>query len=106
MVISQSIYPDLPVWKVEHEYSRVVFANYEEAMAYCKGRFSPMKKRRIPWKESVTTLSSVTTMTGSSKSRCSSRRTDRRYATVTTSFWRRSFYIITGFDQAFAQSRR
>ena len=45
VVISQSTDPDLPVWKVEHDYSTVVFATYEETMAYCKGRFSPAKER-------------------------------------------------------------
>ena len=45
VVISQSTDPDLPVWKVEHDHSTVVFATYEEAMAYCKGRFSPVKER-------------------------------------------------------------
>lgn len=37
--ISQNTDPNFPIWKVQHGYSSVVFATYDEAMAYCKGRF-------------------------------------------------------------------
>ena len=40
VVISQGTDPDFPVWKVEYGFSRVVFGSYDEAMAYCKGRFA------------------------------------------------------------------
>ena len=39
VAISQCTEPGYPVWKVEHSFTCVVFANYEDAMAYCKGRF-------------------------------------------------------------------
>lgn len=38
VAISQN--KDLSIWKVEHNFSCVVFATYDEAIAYCKGRFS------------------------------------------------------------------
>lgn len=38
--ISQNQDPDFPIWKVQHGYSCVVFATYDEALAYCKGKFS------------------------------------------------------------------
>ena len=40
VVISQSTDSDFPVWKVEYGFSYVVFGSYDEAMAYCKGRFT------------------------------------------------------------------
>lgn len=40
VAISQNTDPDFPVWKVEYDCSCVVFATYDEAMAFCKGRFS------------------------------------------------------------------
>ena len=43
VVISQSEDPEFPVWKVEHDFSCIVFATYDEAMAYCKGRFAPAR---------------------------------------------------------------
>ena len=39
VAISQNNDPDFPVWKVEYAYSCIVFGSYDEAMAYCKGRF-------------------------------------------------------------------
>ena len=45
VVISQNTNLDFPVWKVEHDFSTVVFATYEEAMAYCNRRFSPVGGR-------------------------------------------------------------
>ena len=39
VIISQSKDKDFPVWKVEHDFSCMVFASYDEAIAYCKGRF-------------------------------------------------------------------
>ena len=40
VVISQSTDSDFPVWKVEYGFYYVVFVSYDEAMAYCKGRFT------------------------------------------------------------------
>lgn len=40
VAISQSKDPDFPVWKVEYGSSCLVFATYDEAMAFCKGRFT------------------------------------------------------------------
>lgn len=40
VAISQS--KDLSIWKVEHNFSCVVFDTYDEVIAYCKGRFSEL----------------------------------------------------------------
>ena len=40
VAISQSKDSDFPIWKVEYGCSCVVFATYDEAMAFCKGRFT------------------------------------------------------------------
>jgi len=40
VAISQSKDPDYPVWKVEYGSSCLVFATYDEAIAFCKGRFT------------------------------------------------------------------
>ena len=40
VVISRSRDRDFPVWKVEYGCSCVVFATYDEAMAFCRGRFT------------------------------------------------------------------
>ena len=39
VVISQSTDKDFPIWKVEYYFSCVVFATYDEAIAFCRGRF-------------------------------------------------------------------
>ena len=39
VVVLQMSEPDCPIWKVVYGSSCVVFASYEEAMAFCKGRF-------------------------------------------------------------------
>ena len=39
VVISQSKSQDFPVWKVEHDFSCLVFATKEEAMRYCKAHY-------------------------------------------------------------------
>jgi hypothetical protein len=39
VAVSQNKDNEFPVWKVEHGCSCVVFATYDEAMAYCKRRF-------------------------------------------------------------------
>ncbi len=44
IVISQCSDEDMPIWKVEYEYSCLVFGTFEEAMAFCKGRFSEYRK--------------------------------------------------------------
>ena len=40
VAISQSKDPAFPIWKVEYGSSCLVFATYDEAMAFCKGRFT------------------------------------------------------------------
>lgn len=40
VAISQSKDPSFPIWKVEYGCSCVVFSTYDEAMAFCKGRFT------------------------------------------------------------------
>ena len=40
VVISQSKDSDFLVWKVEYGFSCVLFGSYEEAMAFCHGRFT------------------------------------------------------------------
>lgn len=39
VVISQNKDKDLPIWKVEFGFSSIFFGTYEEAIAYCRGRF-------------------------------------------------------------------
>lgn len=40
VVISQNKDSDFPVWKVEYGFSCVLFGTYEEAMAFCRSRFT------------------------------------------------------------------
>ena len=40
VVVSQSKDRAFPVWKVEYGFSCVLFGSYEEAMAFCHGRFT------------------------------------------------------------------
>ena len=40
VVISQNKDSDFPVWKVEYGFSCVLFGTYEEAMVFCRGRFT------------------------------------------------------------------
>ena len=47
MAISQNNDPDFPIWKVEYGCSCLVFGSYEEAMAYCKGRFCDLSGKRL-----------------------------------------------------------
>ncbi|MCE5193319.1 MAG: hypothetical protein ABFD13_05295 [Candidatus Cryosericum sp.] len=46
--ISQNNDPDFPVWKIEYAYSCMVFGSYDEAMAYCKGRFFDVRTVPAP----------------------------------------------------------
>lgn len=47
VAISQNNDPDFPIWKVEYGCSCLVFGSYEEAMAYCKGRFCDLSGKRL-----------------------------------------------------------
>ncbi len=47
VVISQSMDKDLPVWKVEFGFSCIFFGSYEEALAYCKGRFPDNGRKAV-----------------------------------------------------------
>ena len=47
VVISQNKDDKFPVWKVEHDSSTLVFASYNEAMAYCKGRFLSLDGKAV-----------------------------------------------------------
>ncbi len=40
VVISESIVPEFPYWKVEYGFSCVLFATRDEAMAFCERRFT------------------------------------------------------------------
>lgn len=40
VAVLKSTDKDLPVWKVQYGFSTVVFKTYEEAIAFCNGRFS------------------------------------------------------------------
>lgn len=40
VVISQSMNEAAPIWKVEYGFSCMVFATFDEVMAFCKGRFT------------------------------------------------------------------
>jgi hypothetical protein len=39
VIISKCDNTEFPAWKVEYNYSCVVFNTYDEALAFCKGRF-------------------------------------------------------------------
>ena len=45
--ISQSTDPDFPVWKIEYGWSCLVFPSYEDAMAYCRGRFKSLDGKEV-----------------------------------------------------------
>ena len=45
--ISRSMDSRFPVWKVEHGFSCMVFASYEDAMAYCRGRFYDLDGKEV-----------------------------------------------------------
>lgn len=47
VVISQNKDKNFPVWKVEHGSSCVVFASYDEAMDYCRGRFLDIDEKVV-----------------------------------------------------------
>lgn len=51
VTVSQNNDPDFPIWKVEYGYSCVVFGSYDEAMAYCKGRFCTLSGKPLSEKE-------------------------------------------------------
>lgn len=47
VVISQSKDTDFPSWKVEYGLSCVVFNTYDEALAFCKGRFYSLDGKAV-----------------------------------------------------------
>lgn len=47
VVISQSKDEDAPIWKVEYGFSCLVFGTFDEAMAFCKGRFTDCNGREV-----------------------------------------------------------
>lgn len=47
VVVSQSKHDDFPIWKVEYGFSCIFFGTYEEAMAYCKGRFPDTGRKAV-----------------------------------------------------------
>ena len=47
VVISQNMDRDLPIWKVEFGFSCIFFGSYEEALAYCKGRFPDNGRKAV-----------------------------------------------------------
>ena len=47
VAISQSKDPDFPVWKVECGFSCFVFKTYDEAMAFCKGRYESLDGKAV-----------------------------------------------------------
>lgn len=47
VAISQNKHNDFPIWKVEYGFSCIFFGTYEEAMAYCKGRFPDTGRKAV-----------------------------------------------------------
>ena len=47
VVISQNKDKDLPIWKVEFGFSSSFFGTYEEAIAYCRGRFTDSSGKAV-----------------------------------------------------------
>ena len=47
VVISKCMEGDIRAWKVEYGFSTLVFATYEEALAYCRGRFFDLEGKAL-----------------------------------------------------------
>ena len=47
VVISQNKDKDLPIWKVEFGFCSIFFGTYEEAIAYCRGRFPDSRGKAV-----------------------------------------------------------
>lgn len=50
VVISRSTDQGPVIWKVEHDFSCVLFGTRKEAMAYCEGRFLDLEGRPLTGK--------------------------------------------------------
>ena len=46
-VISQCKDEDIPIWKVEYGFSCMVFGTFDEAMAFCRGKFTDLDGREV-----------------------------------------------------------
>ena len=46
-IISQCKDEDIPVWKVEYGFSCMVFGTFDEAMAFCRGKFTDLDGREV-----------------------------------------------------------
>lgn len=53
VIISRSTDQGPVIWKVEHDFSCVLFGSREEAMAYCEGRFLDLEGRPLMGKGAV-----------------------------------------------------
>lgn len=47
VIISKCENTDFPSWKVEYNFSCVVFNTYTEAMSFCKGRFFDLDGKAV-----------------------------------------------------------
>lgn len=47
VVISKCSNTDYPAWRVEHNFFCVVFNTYDEALAFCKGRFFDLDGKAV-----------------------------------------------------------
>ena len=47
VAISQSVDPDLGIWRVQCGFSCIYFGSYAEAMEYCRERFCDLSGKRL-----------------------------------------------------------
>lgn len=47
VIISKCENSDYPAWRVEYNFSCVVFNTYDEALAFCKGRFMGLDRKAV-----------------------------------------------------------
>lgn len=47
VAVSQKMDKDFPIWKVQYRFSCLVFPTYEDAMDFCRGRFTRIDGKAV-----------------------------------------------------------
>ena len=47
LVVSQNQYKNFPIWKVQYGFSCLVFPTYEDAMDFCRDRFTRLDGKAV-----------------------------------------------------------
>ena len=47
VAVSQKMDKDFPIWKVQYGFSCLVFPTYEDAMDFCRGRFTRIDGKAV-----------------------------------------------------------